>query len=174
VIKLSNDRVIPWQPTVIAGPKQALLVTPETAELMIRKSKRPLLVLGPLVKEEPLLSLAVGIAEKWDLPVVTTGDAYKAFREKDLDSVAYGAIEIVNLLKDPEWVGVNGEGQHDLVIFLGCIYYLASQGLSALKHYAPHLKTLTICKFFHSNADASFPNMKDEEWLKYLAKMAGQ
>ena len=52
--------------------------------------------------------------------------------------------------------------------------YLASQGLSSLKHFAPHLKTLTICKFFHSNADASFPNMKDEEWLKYLAKMAGQ
>lgn len=89
---MSNDRVIPWQPTVIAGPKQALMVTPETAELMIRKSKRPLFVLGPLVKEEPLLSLAVGIAEKWDLPVVTTGNAYKAFNEKGLDSTAYGAV----------------------------------------------------------------------------------
>ncbi|NYB51467.1 MAG: CO dehydrogenase/acetyl-CoA synthase complex subunit epsilon [Methanobacteriaceae archaeon] len=168
---MANERVIPYQPTVIAGPKQALLVTPETAELMIKKAKRPLFVLGPLVKEEPLLTLAKKIAEKWNLPVVTTADAYKSFKDQGLNSTAYGVVEIVNLLKDPEWQGVNDEGPHDLVIFLGCIYYIGSQGLSSLKHYAPHLKTLTICKFFHSNADASFPNMKDEEWMKYLEKM---
>ena len=45
-----NERVIPWQPTVIAGPKQALLVTPETAKMMMKKAKRPLLVVGPLAK----------------------------------------------------------------------------------------------------------------------------
>lgn len=168
---MSNERVIPWQPTVIAGPKQSLLVTPETAELMIKKAKRPLLVLGPLVKDDPVLTLAIRIAKKWDLPVVTTADAYKAFKDKGLDSKSYGVVEIVNLLKDPEWQGIKGAGSHDLVIFLGCIYYIGSQGLSTLKHYAPHLKTLTICKYFHSNADASFPNMKDEEWLKYLEKM---
>ena len=32
-----SERIIPWQPTVIAGPKQALLVTPETAKMMIKK-----------------------------------------------------------------------------------------------------------------------------------------
>jgi acetyl-CoA decarbonylase/synthase complex subunit epsilon len=169
---MTSDRVIPWQPTVIAGPKQALLVTPETAELMIKKSKRPLFVLGPLINDEPYISLAIGIAKKWNLPIVTTGNAYKTFKDQGLDSTAYGAVEIVNLLKDPEWQGLDGEGSYDLVIFLGCVYYLASQGLSSLKHFAPHLKTLTICKFFHSNADASFPNMKDEEWLKYLEKMS--
>lgn len=168
---MANERVIPWQPTVIAGPKQALLVTPETAELMIKKAKRPLFILGPLVKDEPLSTFATKIAEKWNLPVVTTADAYKTFYDKGLNPTAYGVVEIVNLLKDPDWLGVNGEGQHDLVIFLGCIYYIGSQGLSTLKHYAPHLKTLTICKFFHSNADASFPNMKDEEWFKYLEKL---
>ena len=168
---MANERVIPWQPTVIAGPKQALLVTPETADFMIKKAKRPLLILGPLVKKDPVLSYATKIAEKWDLPVVTTADAYKSFKDKGLDPTSYGVVEIVNLLKDPSWQGVNGKGQHDLVIFLGCIYYIGSQGLSTLKHFAPHLKTLTICKFFHSNADASFPNMKDEEWFNYLEKM---
>ncbi|HOI40708.1 MAG: CO dehydrogenase/acetyl-CoA synthase complex subunit epsilon [Veillonellaceae bacterium] len=168
---MSNERIIPYQPTVIAGPKQALLVTPETAELMIKNSKRPLFILGPLVKEEPLLSFATNIAEKWNLPVVTTADAYKPFNDKGLNPKSYGVVEIVNLLKDPEWKGLDGKGSYDLVIFLGCIYYIGSQGLSTLKHYAPHLKTLTICKFFHSNADASFPNMKDEEWFKFLGKM---
>jgi acetyl-CoA decarbonylase/synthase complex subunit epsilon len=166
-----NERVIPWQPTVIAGPKQALLVTPKTAKMMLKKAKRPLFVVGPLAKEEPILSLTKEIAEHWEIPIVTTGDAYKTFKEVGVDTTSYGVVEIVNLLKDPEWKGVKGEGQHDLVMFIGCIYYIASQGLSTLKHFAPHIKTLTICKFFHSNADASFPNMNDNEWLKYLEKL---
>ena len=167
-----NERVIPWQPTVIAGPKQALLVTPETAEMMLKKAKRPLMIMGPLVKDSPVLSQAVLIAEKWNIPIVSTGDMFKTLNEADIKSKPYGAVEIVNLLKDPDWEGINGEGQHDLVLFIGVIYYIGSQGLSTLKHFAPHLKTLTLCKFFHSNADASFPNMKDEEWIKYLEKLA--
>lgn len=167
-----NERVIPWQPTVIAGPKQALLVTPETAEMMLQKAKRPLMVMGPLINDSPVQALAVKIAEKWNIPIVSTGDAFKSLNEAGVSSKSYGVVEIINLLKDPDWKGVNGEGQHDLVVFIGVIYYMGSQGLSTLKHFAPHLKTLTLCKFFHSNADASFPNMKDEEWLKYLEKLA--
>ena len=53
-----DERVIPWQPTVIAGPKQALLVTPETAEMMIQKAKRPLLVIGPLINDSPAQTLS--------------------------------------------------------------------------------------------------------------------
>ncbi len=166
-----NERVIPWQPTVIAGPKQSLLVTPETAKLMLQKSKRPLFVVGPYAKEEPLIGYVKDIANEWDLPIVTTADTYKSFEENEIPSDSYGIVEITNLLKDPDWKGVKEEGQHDLVIFVGCIYYIASQGLSTLKHFAPHLKTLTICKYFHSNADASFPNMKDSEWYSYLEKM---
>ena len=166
-----NERVIPWQPTVIAGPKQALMVTPETAKMMVKKAKRPLLVLGPLAKEEPLVTHSIEIADKWDLPIVTTADTFKIYLDRGIKTKAYGVVEIINLLKDPEWKGLKGEGQHDLVIFIGGIYYMASQGLSTLKHFAPHLKTLTLCKYFHSNADASFPNMKDEEWSIYLEKM---
>ncbi|MDP3035326.1 MAG: CO dehydrogenase/acetyl-CoA synthase complex subunit epsilon [Methanobacteriaceae archaeon] len=166
-----NERIIPWQPTVIAGPKQAMLVTPETAKMMLKKAKRPLFVIGPLVTGDPIMKLTMDISEHWDLPIVTTGDAYKTFGDRGIKTTRYGVVEIVNLLKDPDWKGIKGEGQHDLVMFIGCIYYIASQGLSTLKHFAPHLKTLTICKFFHSNADASFPNMNDDEWLKYLEKM---
>lgn len=167
-----NERVIPWQPTVIAGPKQALLVTPETAQMMLQKAKRPLMIIGPLINDSPVQAIATQIAKKWNIPIVSTGNAFKSLNETGVSSKHYGVVEIVNLLKDPEWKGVNDEGQHDLVIFIGVIYYIGSQGLSTLKHFAPHLKTLTLCKFFHSNADASFPNMKDEEWIKYLEKLA--
>ena len=139
--------------------------------MMLKKAKRPLLVLGPLAKEEPLISHSIEIAEKWDLPIVTTADTFKIYRDRGVETKAYGVVEILNLLKDPEWNGIKGEGPHDLVIFIGGIYYMASQGLSTLKHFAPHLKTLTLCKYFHSNADASFPNMKDDEWSIYLEKM---
>lgn len=167
-----NERVIPWQPTVIAGPKQALLVTPETAKMMLQKAKRPLMIIGPLLNDSPVQVLATKIAEKWNIPIVSTGNAFKSLNEAGIQSKAYGVVEIVNLLKDPDWKGVDGEGQHDLIMFIGVIYYIGSQGLSTLKHFAPHLKTLTLCKFFHSNADASFPNMKDEEWYRYLEKLA--
>ena len=167
-----NERVIPWQPTVIAGPKQALLVTPETAEMMLQKAKRPLMVIGPIINDSPIQVLATKIAEKWKIPIVSTGDAFKSLNEAGVSSTSYGVVEIINLLKDPDWKGIDGEGKHDLVVFIGVIYYVASQGLSTLKHFAPHLKTLTLCKYFHSNADASFPNMKDEEWIKYLEKLA--
>ena len=104
--------------------------------------------------------------------MVSTGDAFKSLSEAGVQSRAYGLVEIVNLLKDPDWEGLKGDGQHDLVLFVGVLYYMGSQGLSTLKHFAPHIKTLTICRFFHSNADASFPNMNEGEWLKYLEKLA--
>jgi acetyl-CoA decarbonylase/synthase complex subunit epsilon len=167
-----DERVIPWQPTTIAGPKQSLLVTPETAEMMLQKAKRPLMVMGPLINNSPIQALAIKIADKWEIPIVSTGNAFKSLNNLGVTSKAYGVVEIVNLLKDPQWRGIKGEGQHDLVVFIGVNYYMGSQGLSTLKHFAPHLKTLTLCKYFHTNADASFPNLKDEEWIKYLEKLA--
>lgn len=166
-----DERIIPWQPTVIAGPKQGLLVTPETAEMMLGKAKRPLMIMGPLINNSTAQALAIKIAEKYNIPIVSTGNAFKSLKKASVKSKFYGVVEIVNLLQDPDWKGIDGEGQYDLVVFIGVIYYLGSQGLSTLKHFAPHLKTLTLCKYFHSNADASFPNMKDEEWFNYLEKM---
>ena len=167
-----DERVIPWQPTVIAGPKQGLLVTPEIAEMMLDKAKRPLMIMGPLINNSTPQALAIKITEKYNIPIVSTGDAFKSLKKAGVKSKSYGVVEIVNLLQDPDWKGIDGKGHYDLVIFIGVIYYLGSQGLSTLKHFAPHLKTLTLCKYFHSNADASFPNLKDKEWLKYLEKLA--
>jgi len=170
---MDGDRTTPWQPTVIAGPRHALLLTPAIAKMMLKKAKRPLFVIGSLIEEDKeIVSLCKDIVNEWNLPVAATGNIYKTLTENEVKSKRYGTIEIINLLKDPEWKGINGEGQYDLVLFIGVTYYLASQGLSSLKHFAPHLKTLTLCKYFHSNANASFPNMSDSEWKKYLEKMS--
>jgi acetyl-CoA decarbonylase/synthase complex subunit epsilon len=81
----------------------------------------------------------------------------------------YDIIEIINFLKDPEWKGVKGEGCHDFILFGGIRTDLGNQGLSALKHFAPHLKTMTLCKYHYPNANFSLPNYKkEEEWKAFL------
>lgn len=173
---------MPWQPTTIAGPKQARVANPESVIRMLKKAKRPLFIIGPVIicdegcdetvcHKAKIRSSCMDIAKEWDIPVVTVGHAFKSFLKEGFDTEPMGIIEIVNLLKDPEWKGLRGEGQHDLVLFIGVTYYIASQGLSTLKHFAQHLVTVTLCKFFHPNADASFPNMSDKKWLKYLEKL---
>jgi anaerobic carbon-monoxide dehydrogenase, CODH/ACS complex subunit epsilon len=67
---------------------------------------------------------------------------------------------------------VKKEGNHDLVMFLGIRSDLGNQGLSTLKHFAPHLKTMTLCKHYFPHASYSLPNFKkDEKWLEFLESM---
>jgi len=81
----------------------------------------------------------------------------------------YDVVEIINALKDPEWKGVKKEGNHDVVIFFGIRSDLGEQGLSVLKHFAPHLKTMTLCKYYFPHADYSLQNYrKDEQWKSFL------
>lgn len=141
----------------------------------IKKAKRPLLVIGPLTTkvilgEKLLIEYAIEIAKAGGIPICATATTKAKLLEYGVkpDSV-YDVVEIVNALKDPDWKGVRGEGNHDLVIFLGIRSDLANQGLSTLKHFAPHLSTLTLCKYYYVHADYSLPNLrKDEQWKSIL------
>nr|WP_048060546.1 CO dehydrogenase/acetyl-CoA synthase complex subunit epsilon [Methanothermus fervidus] len=144
---------------------------PETFKSMLKRFDRPLLVAGPLVIENSVLDLVINIIKRWNLPVVATANTYKFFAEKNVEAKAYGLVEIVNLLQDKQWKGLDGKGQYNLVIFIGCNYNVLLQCLSSLKHFAPHIKTITICKHYYPNAYASFPNMDNRRWLKYLKKI---
>jgi len=84
------------------------------------------------------------------------------------DSV-YASVEIIHALKDPGWKGVRKEGNHDLVLFFGFRTDLGNQGLSVLKHFAPHLKTMTLCQYYYPHADFPLPNIRqDEQWKAFL------
>lgn len=164
----------PWQIGNIPGPKQAKILTPLGAAKMIKRAKRPLFIVGPLVLEtelngRSLMDYAIEIAKESKMPTVAVAHTLKEFMEKKFQpdaSMPY--INIIDRLRDGEWKGIKGEGQHDLVVFLGVLYCIGSQGLSTLKHFAPWLRTITLCRFFHPNARMSFPNMSDEEWESYL------
>ena len=169
--------VIPFhRVNVLTGIKSAKLIEePGEYANLIRKAKRPLLVVGPLLLASTpdgklLLEYALDIAKTGNIPICATAQTKGKITELGVkpDSV-YDAVEIANALKDADWMGVKKEGNHDLVIFFGIRSDLAEQTLSVLKHFAPHLKTMTLCKFYYPHANYSLPNFKkDKKWYAFL------
>lgn len=161
---------------VLTGTKAARII--EDAEEyahLIKRARRPLLVLGPRILTMTLdgrllAEYAVDIANTIGIPVCATAHTKKKLLELGVEPASsYDIIEILNHLKDPEWQGVKKEGNHDLVMFLGIRTDLGEQGLSTLKHYAPHLKTMTLCKYYYPHASYSLPNFrKDGQWKEFL------
>ena len=172
--------VIPYhRVNVLTGIKSARLIEdPAEYDNLIKKAKRPLLVLGPLLLKgsldgKLLLEYALEIAKAANIPICATSHVRAKLTELGVkpDSV-YDAVEIINALKDPDWRGVRKEGNHDLVLFFGIRSDLGEQGLSVLKHFAPHLKTMTLCKYYFPNANYSLPNFrKDEQWKAFLESL---
>jgi acetyl-CoA decarbonylase/synthase complex subunit epsilon len=160
----------------LAGTKSARLIE-DAAEYahLIKRASRPLLVIGAravttTVGGKPFIDYAVEITKAVNVPICATAHAGKKLQEMGYPPAStYDLIEIINHLKDPAWHGVKNEGNHDLIIFLGIRADLAEQGLSTLKHFAPHLKTMTLCKYYYPNASYSLPNFrKDEKWQEFL------
>lgn len=175
-MSILSPRTSPWQLGNIPGPQMALSSdnAPTIFATMVKKAKNPLLIVGMYVLEfelegRKLIDYAIDIAKKRDIPIVATAHTLKGFIERNHPATSMGVIDIVNRLQDSTFtITPKKEPPHDLVLFLGITYQLASQGLSTLKHFAPHLRTLTICKWYHPNATWSFPNIKDKEWKKML------
>jgi len=161
---------------VLTGFKGAAeMKDPKPLAKIIKRAKRPLMVVGPRalttqIEGKSFIEYLVEIAKAGNIPVCATAHTKGKLEELGLvpDST-YDIMEIINHLKDPEWKGVKGEGNHDLVLFGGFRTDLGNQGLSTLKHFAPHLRTMTLCKFYYPNATFSLPNMrKDEDWKALL------
>ena len=161
---------------ILTGTKSARLIEdPAEYAHMIKMANRPLMVIGPrllntVLGDRPLIEYAIDMAKALDIPICATAHTKKKLMELGVEPAStFDIIEIINHLKDPEWKGVKGEGNHDLVMFFGIRTDLGEQGLSTLKHFAPHLKTMTLCKYYFPNASYSLPNYrKDEKWKELL------
>jgi len=161
---------------VLTGFKSAAeMKDPKALAKIIKRAERPLLLIGPRalsvkIGDKLFLEYLVEIAKVANIPICATAHTKGKIEELGVvPASTYDIMEILNRLKDPEWKGVRGEGNHDLVIFGGFRTDLGNQGLSVLKHFAPHLKTITLCKFYFPHATFSLPNIrKDEEWKALL------
>jgi acetyl-CoA decarbonylase/synthase complex subunit epsilon len=164
---------------VLTGIKSARLIEdPEEYASLIKKAKRPLLVVGPLLlKSLPdgklLMEYALDIAKAAGIPICATAQTRGKIVELGAEpDCVYDTVEIANALKDPDWQGVKKGGNHDLVIFFGIRSDLGNQSLSTLKHFAPHLKTMTLCIHYFPHANYSLPNFKkDAKWQEFLESL---
>ncbi|HID27729.1 MAG TPA: CO dehydrogenase/acetyl-CoA synthase complex subunit epsilon [Methanosarcinales archaeon] len=158
----------------IPGPKSAKAIKPIVAGKLISKAKRPLLVVGSdILRNQSILEKAIKIGEK-GIPIAATGDSLKGFLEysKNLKvQIKYINLNaLVSYLGDREWKGFDNKGNYDLIIFLANKYYYASQLMSLLKNFSK-VKTISIDRYYYPNADMSFGNLKEEDFLQALDEM---
>jgi acetyl-CoA decarbonylase/synthase complex subunit epsilon len=163
---------------VLSGTKAARIIEdPVEYAHLIKRASRPLLVIGldtlrVNIEGKQLIEYAAEIAKAVNIPVCATANTQKRLRELSIEPAStYDIIEIINHLKDPAWKGVKKEGNHDLVLFLGIRSDLSTQGLSTLKNFARHLKTMTLCRYYFPHASYSLPNLKEAKWKEFLESM---
>jgi acetyl-CoA decarbonylase/synthase complex subunit epsilon len=161
----------PWQTAEIAGPKKALLILkPEVVAALVKRAKRPILVVGHLAAEEyegdeKMIDYAVRLSRAAGIPVVATAHTIHEFVVRDLHhTVQMSAMDIGNRLKDAEWQGLDGKGSYDLALFMGLPYYMGFVILSGLKHFASELTTMCLDRFYNPHASWSFPNLSSKNW----------
>jgi len=171
----------PWQTAEISGPTKALVITkPEIVVAMIKRAKRPIIIVGHETAEVKLgerkpIDYIILIAKATKAPVVATAHTIKGFLERGVQSAAsMSAVDVANRLQDSEWEGLDGKGQYDLALFSGIPYYMEWNILSGLKHFAPHLKTICLDRFYQPHASWSFPNISLKEWQNYLKVIIGE
>ena len=164
---------IPFDIGNIPGPEAGRVVGASVIGNAIARAKKPLLVVGAEILEDGLIEKAIEIGKK-GVPIAATGHSIKGFIEKGYDGATYmGLHELTNFLRDPEWEGLDGGGNYDMVIVLGVKYYTATQMLVALKNFAtePLMRMVSIDRYYHPNARLTFNNISrknDELFMNAL------
>lgn len=167
--------VVPWETGNVFGPRIAVPAKGEVVGRLVKAAKRPLLVVGAKILEEQLngrsfVSYVIELSRTGRIPVIATAHTVKPLSGSGLQPVLMGLVEITDRLRDSGW-SLDGKGTHDLVLFAGITYRFESQMLSTLKHFAPHLKTVSIDRYYQPNADFSFLNLDQKVWIENLDKL---
>jgi acetyl-CoA decarbonylase/synthase complex subunit epsilon len=150
----------PWQTAEICGPIKAnVIVKPEIAAAMIKRAKRPILIVGYLSTKADkdtgkMIEYAIRLNKASGIPIIATAHTIHGFVKRGFNEVTQmNAMDIGNRLKDPSWA-----------VFMGLPYYMEFVILSGLKHFSTNLKTISLDRYYNPHASWSFPNLKIEEW----------
>ncbi len=168
----------PFDAANIPGPKMAtLLEKGKPVANMIKKAKRPLLIVGPDITDA-MFERVLKFAEK-GIQIAATGGVIRRFVEAGYkgNNVKEAVLhELTQFLLDPDWPGFDGKGNYDLVLMLGTIYYHGSQMFAAIKNFAPHIRAIAIDRYYHPNAAMSFGNLwkREEDYLKLLDEILAE
>jgi len=171
--------VRPYQKPNINPDMGVTVFEPETlANILKVQGKRKLFIIGSesltwMLDGKKVVDYFIEIVNKLGIPVVATGHTHKYLTEKlDKDNVTLmSLINITQRLSDPDWNGLDGNGQYDMAIFGGHLVYYVSQTLSNLKNFTKNLRTIDLDRYAHPNARFSLANLSDEEWKEFLEKL---
>jgi len=168
----------PWQCAEIASTKKANpFQIPEISVAFIKKATSPLLIVGSkavteMVEDKPAIDFIIELAKASKVKVVATAHIVGEFVKRGYQPAAFmNAMDISNRVVDPTWMGLDGKGHPDLVMYVGLPYYMEALILSGLKHFAPDLKTMTLDNKYHPHASWSFPNASADVWASNLKVM---
>ena len=168
----TTRQAVPFNTGNIPGPKMARAVMPAVPGKMLAKAKRPLLIVGSEIHDRDMLAKAVAIGHA-GIQIAAVGNAFRSIGDKGLDVHYANMHALASYLCDPNWKGLDGKGNYDLVVFFGITYYYASQAISALKNFST-IKVISIDRYYHPNADMSFGNLKDDVFLDALDEVIAQ
>lgn len=161
----------PWIRAEMGGTKRALIISkPEVLGALLRKAKRPLIILGTnSVSGTPetdfLISAIKKLHDTRNIPVISTGHIMGDLIARGFTpSASLGSMEITDRLCDPSWKGLDGKGQYDLVFIAGFSYTLGGLILSGLKQGTSGMKIISLDPKYHPHATWSYSNMKTETW----------
>jgi len=125
-----SGKMILGQTAEIPGPKKAIILpSAEVAATMIKKAKRPLLVVGSeankiATKDGDLVDSAIRVMKNRKITIVATAHLAMEFRKRKVKQIF--SMPLMNLgdrLRDPQWKGLDGKGRYDLAVFTGLPYY---------------------------------------------------
>ena len=170
-----SARMTLGQTAEIAGPKKAFVISkPVVAASMIKRAKRPLLVVGSKavdIKTEDgdLVDTAIRLSATGKFSVVATAHLIVEFLKRNAEGIH--SMQMMNLgdrLRDPDWTGLDGKGAYDLVVFTGTIYYIEWLVESGLKNFASDLRTISLNRHYQPNAHWSLGTMPEGQWRDFL------
>jgi acetyl-CoA decarbonylase/synthase complex subunit epsilon len=149
------------------GVKTSRAISTEVAAKLISKAKRPLLVVGTLSLNPEVLDRAIQISKAKNIQIAATGSSMPGFVGKDVNAKYINVHALGFYLTDPNWPGLDGNGNYDTIILLGFKKYYINQVLSAVKNFSD-VKSISIGKDYVQNATMSFGNLSKEDHIAAL------
>jgi acetyl-CoA decarbonylase/synthase complex subunit epsilon len=170
-----SARMTLGQTAEIAGPKKAnIFPNAKVASALIKRATRPLLVVGSesvnvKTSDGDLVDSAIRLLKNEKITIVATAHMIGEFRRRGADKVNSMSLFVLGKsLSNPDWMGFDGKGPYDTVIFMGFTYYMEWLIQSGLKNFAMGLRTISLDRTYQPNAEWSIGWMPEPDWLEAL------
>lgn len=165
-----------WQRAEIPGPIRSFVIEdPKRIASILKSAKKAIIIIGDSVKNfitddfDPI-KVIIEIAKKINAHINVTGPLIKEFIRTGYKNIyLMTALDIVNRISDPNWMGHDGKGKYDLIVFIGFPYYYEWLLLNSLKHFAYiGIRTLSLDPYYQPNSTFSLSNLDLDKWCEFI------